>query len=306
MTNASQAVRNYTLAAFAAGLAVIAVAFWLKPFEIVGFLRQTNLRLHGVARVRAGTLAAWEKDSCKPGAPCACVALIHGLGDSALTWDNVMLGRKGAAPPPPNTRLLALELPGSEGSDPPPDYSIPTMAAEIGKTLADRCPKWTVAGNSLGGWLSAQLAVTRPDLVERLYLLNAAGLSDPTGTLVKVARTLQPPTVENMKEFVSKCYRRHDPIPARAWPAIVASIKSRPASKIVDAMKEDYLLDKRVKDIKAPTVVLWGADDGIVPLAVGENFARFIPGAKLQLIPECGHLPQQECPAAVSTALFAH
>lgn len=290
------------LACLAAGAAV----FWLRPFETLSLLREVSLRLHGVSRVRVGTLAAWEKDSCQPGRPCKCVALIHGLGDSALTWDNVMVGRHGAAKPPTNTRLLAVELPGSEGSAPPVDYAVPTLAGLVGPALQTQCPRWTVVGNSLGGWVAGEIALMKPDMVDRLILVDAAGLSDPTGTLVKAARALENPTVENMKEFVSRCYKHHGPIPARAWPALIASIRSRPAAKIVGALKEEDLLDARAKDIKADTLVLWGANDGIVPLDIGRRFAALIPGAKLRLVPDCGHLPQQECPAAVSQALFGH
>ena len=52
------------------------------------------------------------------------------------------------------------------------------MAETIGTAVESRCPRWTVAGNSLGGWISAWIALQRPALVERLVLIDAAGLSE--------------------------------------------------------------------------------------------------------------------------------
>jgi pimeloyl-ACP methyl ester carboxylesterase len=289
------------------GLGGIALGFYLKPFEAAALLQKLALRRGGVARVQAGSLAAYEKDLCEPAKPCRCVALIHGLGDSALTWDNVLLGRGGAAPPPVGYRLLAVELPGSEGSAAPssPDgYRIPALADAVRASLEPRCPEWTVAGNSLGGWVAAWLAVQWPQGVRRLILINAAGLADPTGVELETARVLEAPTVATLKAFMLRAYHTPRWIPERAWPSAVASIRARPAAAIVAALREEDLLDRRAREIRAPTRVLWGASDRAIPEAVGRGFARLIPGARFELLPKCGHLPQRECPAAVTAALY--
>ncbi len=270
-------------------------------------LRAARLNASGVRRVRAGTLAAYEENLCAPEKPCRCVALIHGLGDSALTWDNILLGHGGAAKPPAGVDLLAVEIPGSEGSQPPLNpagYAIPAMASTIKDALKAKCPEWTVVGNSLGGWLAAEIALQWPEGVKSLMLLDAAGLDDPTGVLVQTARTLQNPTVENMRDFLKRCYHNPPPAPDRALAEVVESIRSRPAAAIVAALKKEDQLDARASAIRARTTIIWGATDGVVPRAVGEGYARLIPGAKLEFVPDCGHLPQQECPQAVSRALF--
>lgn len=291
---------------FAFTLALLALGFYLKPLESVVLLRKAALKRAGVKRVHAATLAAYEEDLCSPGRPCRCVALIHGLGDSALTWDNILLGKRGAAAPKPGTRYLAVELPGSEGSDAPAapgGYSIPAMSDAVRDALQTRCSSWTVAGNSLGGWIAATVALRWPQGVRRLVLINNAGVADPTGRLVQAARTLESPTVALMKDFIARAYHAHAPVPDRAWPAIVAQIRGRPTARIVAALSEKDLLDGRLRAIRAPTTIVWGESDGVVPRAVGEAFARQIPGARLVGVPDCGHLPQQECPAAVTRAL---
>jgi pimeloyl-ACP methyl ester carboxylesterase len=306
-------VKRLKLAAAAlAGLALLggalfAAAVHFRPFGTVVALRELALRRGGVARVKHGALAAWELDRCAPGAPCRCVALIHGMGDSALTWDKVLLGL-GVPPPPAGTRVVAIELPGTDGSDRPADpeaYRVPRQAAAVRAALEPLCPAWTVAGNSLGGWISAELALQWPEGVERLVLLNAAGLNDPTGLLYETGRILSDPTVQTLKDFVGRA-KAHPPedVPPRAWQEVVDSMRSRPIKETFAAFRMEDVLDERAKRIRAPTAILWGDADRVVPVEMALRMAKLIPKARLERIPDCGHLPQQECPAPVTKALF--
>lgn len=284
-------------------------AFILRPVRLSGELRKAGMALAGVQRARLGTLASWQRDLCEPGAPCRCVALIHGLGDSALTWDKILTGEKkaGLPPPPPGTFLAAVELPGTEGSAPPASpegFSIPALARTVREALEPRCSSWTVVGNSLGGWVAGHLAADWPQGVERLVLANPAGLEDPTGASEATARLLAEPTVEGMKGFSQKAYHEAPKAPERAWPEVVAGIKERPAKAMVEAMRREHVLDARAKDIRAPAVVVWGESDRAIPRAVGERFAKLIPGAVFAPAAACGHLPQRECPDAVHKAIF--
>jgi pimeloyl-ACP methyl ester carboxylesterase len=306
-------VKRLKLAAAAlAALLLLAGAFFaaavrLRPFRTVVTLRELALRRGGVARVKHGALAAWERDRCAPGAPCRCVALIHGMGDSALTWDKVMLGL-GVPPPPEGTRVVALELPGTDGSDRPGEveaYRVPRQAAAVRAALEPLCPAWTVAGNSLGGWISAELALQWPEGVEKLVLLNAAGLYDPSGLLYETGRILSEPTVQTLKDFVGRAKARPpENVPPRAWQEVVDSMRSRPIKETFAAFRMEDVLDKRAKGIRAPTAILWGDADRVVPADMAVRMSQLIPKSTLEHIPDCGHLPQQECPAPVTKALF--
>lgn len=285
--------------------AVVAVAVVFYPFETSVALRQRALRRGGVQRVRAATLSGLERDACAAGAPCRCVALVHGMGDSSLTWDKIMLGL-GVPAPPAGTLVLALDLPGTGASAPPrtpAGYGVPEQARALKDALASRCPKWVVAGNSLGGWISAELALQWPEGVEGLVLVNAAGLYDPSGLLLQTAKILSDPTVETLKDFMGRAYAARRKVPPRAWQAVVDSMKSRPIKEVYEAFRMEDVLDRRARDIRAPTVILWGEADRVIPVEMATRMAKLIPKARLELIPACGHLPQQECPAAVSRAL---
>lgn len=295
------------LLACACGVGAAAAVVWLWPLRVDLALRRHALSRAGVQRVRLGSLAAYERDRCGPDQPCTCVALIHGLGDSAMTWDKLLLGEAGAAAPPSGTRLVALELPGSEGSAAPATpagYAVPAMAQTVADSLRPACGSWTVVGNSLGGWISLWLALKWPQGVSRLILLDSAGVDGERDQQVAIARLLEHPTVAGMKKFSAEAYFKPPEAPERAWPEIVAAIAARPTRAMVEALRPEDLLDTRAKDIRAPTVVLWGAADRAIPKVVGEKLAALIPGATFQLLADCGHLPQRECPAAVTSALY--
>ncbi|MDX6768867.1 MAG: alpha/beta hydrolase [Elusimicrobiota bacterium] len=297
------AVVAAAVAVSGAGAFAAAVAFF--PFETSVALRKLALRRGGVRAVRAATLAGLERDDCVAGAPCRCVALVHGMGDSSLTWDKVMLGL-GVPPPPAGTRVLALDLPGTGDSvapATPAGYGVPEQARALKDALASRCPKWTVAGNSLGGWISAELALQWPEGVEELVLVNAAGLYDDSGLLLQTAKILSDPTVATLKDFVGRAYAKPRAVPSRAWQAVVDSMKARPIKEVYAAFRLEDVLDRRARAIRAPTVILWGEADRVVPASMATRMAKLIPGARLELIPDCGHLPQQECPLPVSRAL---
>ena len=297
--------------AFAIGAAAVFVSFaacaaaaWFAPFQTHVALRRLALLRGGARRVAAGPLLAYEMNSCRPGAPCRCVALVHGLGDSALTWDKIMNGTDGAAPPPEGSLLLAVDMPGTDGSAPASDYGIRAQARVLRRALEARCPEWTVAGNSLGGWIALWLAVDWPEGVKTLVLVDAAGLSDPSGLGLRAARTLADPTVELMKAFNVRANAHPKPVPERAWPAVVDSIRARPPRAILAALTMSDVLDSRLKDVKADTVVIWGDHDAILPASFATRFATGIRGARLEPAKDCGHLLQQECPETVSRALF--
>ena len=291
----------------AASLSGAAVLGWaaLRPLDALIAGREAALRLSGVSRVKVEGLAAWSRDACAPGEACRCVALIHGMGDTALTWDNLMIGGGGAAAAPRGTKVLAVELPGTEGSEPAEDYGARAQARLVRRALAARCPRWTVAGNSLGGWIAAWIALDWPEGVERLVLLNPAGVTDPTGRALETGRTLASPTVEALRDFETRARHEPRPAPDRVLRRVAELILSRPVKETYAAFREADALDAHLPRLSVPAEIVWGESDRLIPVETARRFARLAPRAKLTLVPACGHLPQQECPAAAAAAVFA-
>jgi pimeloyl-ACP methyl ester carboxylesterase len=293
---------------FAAALAcacLSASALVYAPYQTVDSLRKAALWKGGVRRVRLdGGLLAYEKDGCAPGRPCRCVALIHGLGDSALTWDGLLLDERASAE---GLRIVAPDMPGAEGSAAPAEtsgYAIRAQARTLRGALAGVCPAWTVAGNSLGGWTSLWLALDWPEGVRDLVLLDSAGISDPSGREEESARALAEPTLEKMKVFARRARDRDREIPDRAWEAGLAAIRARHTYEVVHALRRDELLDGRLSALRLPVRIIWGSSDGIIPVEVGRRMHRLIAGSRYELVQRCGHLPQQECPEVAARAVF--
>ncbi len=150
-----------------------------------------------------------------------------------------------------------------------------------------------VVGNSVGGWLAAELGLRVSPRVTALVLLDAVGL-DPTpasGPIVDPA-TLAP------AELLT--YSFHDPgrfASAPTDPAAVAGMAANQQALHVYAgepFMHDPGLRARLPGLALPTLVLWGASDRIVTPAYGRQFADLIPAAQFHSVPQAGHFPQIE------------
>lgn len=299
------------LSACAAAAAVAGLSAWayFRPLDAHDLALRARLWVGGVRRAKLGELEALVRDSCGRGQECRCAALIHGLGDSAETWSEILLDAP-AAPFPKGVRAYAVDLPGTGGSKPPlgPEgYGVRALAGSVRASLEQArpvCSKWTVAGNSLGGWIAAWLALDWPQGVGKLVLLSSAGLNDPSGISERTARTLADPDPGNLKEFIRKASFRPGAVPERALAQLAERLRKRPTRAMVLALREEDFLESRLAGIKPRTVILWGDADGLIPPSQGEKLHAGIPASSFELVARCGHLPQKECPDRVRQAVL--
>jgi pimeloyl-ACP methyl ester carboxylesterase len=161
-----------------------------------------------------------------------------------------------------------------------------------------------VVGFSLGGWIAAELAVWYPNRLGALVLLNAAGLHAdgalipdlPALTGEKLLRTVfhdlevgqAYAAARNSPEHRARYHRALTTLALLAWnpwfdPKLVA----------------------RLRRVQAPTLVLWAEHDRLVPPIYGETYRDAIPGARLEHLPDCGHMAPIERPEAVAAAVTA-
>ena len=206
------------------------------------------------------------------------VLLLHGLGGSADSLATLV-----APLLPLSVRIVLLELPGHGRSPEPP--SGPLAAREYGEVVTaavDRLyaefGKVALVGNSLGGALALYAAHEHPDKVAGVVGLNPAGAARMAQLLFHhtpwlfwlvardFARNWSSPTVQRILDDA-----RHD----------------RDRSLGMDVLSA----------IHAPVLILWGEKDRLLPATSAEDFRRHIPGAQVELIPNCGHIPQLERPA---------
>jgi pimeloyl-ACP methyl ester carboxylesterase len=159
----------------------------------------------------------------------------------------------------------------------------------------------TVIGNSIGGWIAAEIAILNSPRVSRAILIDAAGLEVP-GHPVADFFSL---TMDQVFELSF-----HNPGPYRIDPAtlppaaqaVAAGNRAALAAYAGTAMT-DPSLGERLHGVAVPTLVVWGDSDRMVDPEYGRAFAAAIPAARFELLKDTGHMPQVETPGQLLEAI---
>lgn len=164
----------------------------------------------------------------------------------------------------------------------------------------------TVVGNSIGGWVAAEMAVQADHRVSGVVLVDAVGLRldhAPIGNFF--ALTMD--QVTDISYYEPERFR----VDVKALPEAVRRAMAGNRATMLELAGEemsDPTLLGRLGDVTVPVLVVWGAADAMVPPAHGRAYAEAVPGARLDVIEEAGHLPQIETPARLVDDVwdFAH
>jgi pimeloyl-ACP methyl ester carboxylesterase len=241
------------------------------------------------------------------GDPILC---LHGLGASMFSW------RHFIAPFSQRNKLILVDFKGCGKSPKPADthYSIEEHTNEIYKfIISENLTNLTLVGNSLGGAVALLLAVRfseeEPNRLSRLVLIDSAADKRYMPAHFKLVRSILglpiiylSPTKLAVKMVLRRCYYDKKKITTKdgaAYATPMASPGGRHA--LLQTVRQcippnaDELLAK-VKTITVPTFILWGREDRIIPLKVGELLHQAIPNSILEIIEQCGHVPQEEKP----------
>lgn len=243
------------------------------------------------------------------------VLLVHGFGSSIYSW-NDLLGPLGE-----RFHVYAMDVKGFGYSEKPKDadYSlVALMDFVIDFMDAVGLERATLVGHSMGGALCLAAAIDFPERVERLVLIDAAGYPMDLPLPIRVSRMRLTSTVGRL--FYGEWAVRwglkqafHDPsrvtpervrayyLPSRTKNGIGAPLK---ILRNYDPILFQYA-ERRIPRVRCPTLVLWGEQDTWVPVDHARRFAEDIPDAVVRLIPDCGHVPQEERPEAVLPLLLA-
>ena len=240
-----------------------------------------------VTRIGDARIAWLEAGPTVPVAPeLAPVVLVHGLGTSDRWW----------APTIPvlaeRRRVLAVDLVGFGRSARQPvrlDIAADQLAAWAASVGLERAA-WV--GHSMGGLVVIDLAARYPDLVERLVLLNAAGL----------------PISQRVTRHLRNILHATPVLPLAAYPIAVECVLRCGPLAIMRAGHQILTTDlgERLGAIRAPTLVIWGGRDRLLPPSYGRALAARIPGARYVELVDAGHSPQWEQPAEFELTLQAY
>lgn len=203
--------------------------------------------------------------------------------------------------------LPDLQGHGDNVQTPGRDYSIRGQVDFVADLLeALDIEELVIGGNSMGGQVAAAFALTYPDQVRRLMLLNATGmLLDAPSTYSAYPDDID---VAYLNEMYANVFINPPPIPGPIMRHLAEDLNAKAPfyNQLIDAVVDgkNYRLDDQIGTLAMPTLVIWGTDDRLVPIHYAEAYHAALPNSDL-LILEAGHAPQLELPDAVSDAMMA-
>lgn len=235
------------------------------------------------------------------------VVLLHGLGASMYTW------RKNIAPiAAAGFRVIAFDNRGFGFSDQPASGYDNAAYARLAVALLDslHLADAALVGHSMGGAIAAQVAITYPRRVRGLILIGAAGLGVREPLLFRVARW---PVVGRAllafrgRGLTGRILRSMYADPSRVteedvdqyYAPLVRVGYAHALREVLRHFRFDGL-SGQLDRVAAPTLILWGGYDRVVPLPLGRAFAAGIPRSALLIVPNAGHAVQEEAPDEVN------
>ncbi len=241
------------------------------------------------------------RDSGRRDAPA--LILLHGFGASLHTWE------PWAAQLADTYRVIRFDLPGSGLSPPDPsgDYT-DARSMQLLSALMDRLgvARASLIGNSMGGRIAWWFAAHHPERVDKLVLISPDGFASPGFEYGKKPEV--PASLALMRYALPKALLRMSLAPAYANPqAMTDALATRyydlmlaPGGRdaMLQRMAQTILVDPLpwLQKIQAPTLLLWGEQDAMIPFTNAADYVKAIPNVSLMPLPGLGHLPQEEDP----------
>jgi pimeloyl-ACP methyl ester carboxylesterase len=287
------------LAGGVALLVLLALAFWLwTPDRDRAQLEATYLRSPGDLR-QVGPWRLHLRDTGPRDA--TAILFIHGFGSSLHTWEEWATALES------QYRVVRFDLPGNGLSDPDPagDYT-DERSLQLIVALMDSLglEKAAIAGHSIGGRMAWSFAARHPQRVERLVLIAPDGFASPGFEYGRAAEV--PVSMDLMRYALPKPLLTMSLAPAYADPSVMTpALATRyhemmlaPGARkaMLARMRQTVLTDPvpQLRAIQAPTLLIWGEQDAMIPFANANDYLRTLPSARLAAIPGVGHLPQEE------------
>jgi pimeloyl-ACP methyl ester carboxylesterase len=229
------------------------------------------------------------------------VVLLHGFGASLQTWD---VWAEGLAA---THRVVRIDLPGSGLSPPDPahDYRDERSLQLLMALLDDLgLPRVSLVGHSMGGRIAWTFAAQFPKRVDKLVLVAPDGFAsfgfeygkamDVPASLSLMRHVLPKPLLRmNLQAAYARPESLTDAVTTRYHDLILAP-GARQA--MLDRLAQTVLQEPEplLRQIKAPTLLVWGEADAMIPISNARDYLQAIPGSRLVSWPQVGHLPQEE------------
>jgi pimeloyl-ACP methyl ester carboxylesterase len=244
------------------------------------------------------------------------IVFVHGLGGQ---WQNWLENLPRAAL---ERRVIALDLPGF-GLTPLPrdEITIPGYGRCV-DALCDKLDlgRVDIVGNSMGGYIAAEVAIQFPERIDQLLLVSAAGITSadiarrPIYTLGRIATALATHLAAQDRAIAARPKTRHlalelvarHPSLLRADLAYEGFFKGAGKPGFEAALRAclEYDFRDRLPDIRQPTLILWGEKDSIIPVRDAHEFERLISDSRKIVMKDTGHIPMAERPGAFNNVMM--
>ena len=244
------------------------------------------------------------RESGPDGAPA--IILIHGFSHSLETWEPLSDALES------ERRVIRFDLPGHALTGPRDDdaYSVEATTGQVAALLDAIAPEtFTLGGNSLGGLVSWRYAAENPDRVERLILISPGGYPNlgvgdepaPVPAQVRLFLTTAPDA--GVRAATAALYADPSRITEDQIERIGALMRVEGVGQALVRRIEQFTLpdpNPVLRGIETPALVVWGAQDVMIPPTHGPRFAAAMPDSDLVLIQDAGHMPHAERPGEVA------
>ena len=231
------------------------------------------------------------------------IVLLHGTSASLHTWDgwSQTLSK--------TRRVIRFDLPafGLTGPNPQNDYTLKSYVNFV-TAVMDKLgvQRFVLGGNSLGGQIAWETAHALPARVERLILVDSGGYAFVPQSLPAGFQIARMPVLRNLMQYtlprgiVQNSTENVYGDPSLVQPALIdryydLTLRAGNRNALSYRLDQGYVSDEaKIKSLKLPTLILWGAKDRLIPPESGQNFARDIAGSKLVMFEALGHVPHEE------------
>jgi pimeloyl-ACP methyl ester carboxylesterase len=244
------------------------------------------------------------------------VVFVHGLSGQ---WQNWLENLPRIAE---ERRVIAVDLPGSGRSEMPrEEISIPGYGRFV-EAVCERLDLGEIAlvGNSMGGFIAAEVAIQFPPRVERLVLVSAAGITSanvyraPTALVGRIATALTAYTAARQRAMAKRPVSRHVALaliarhpsrlaPDLAWDGLMKGA-GKPGFRDSLMASIDYDFRDRLPEIRQPTLIVWGENDSVISVRDAHEYERLIPDSRKVVMRDTGHVPMIERPQAFNDLLI--
>ena len=211
--------------------------------------------------------------------------LVHGAGATGRIWHRQM------GPLSASFRVIAPDLPGFGGTDLFPDITTVKGYGDFLARLLDALGigRASVVASSFGGWAACWFASEYPEMLDRLVLVSPSGFYLEEAPLLTI-----PELIEELKRYYT--YAQEEPEELKRAVSTITYLSG------AGAFKPD--LAGRVRMIEAPTMIIWGREDRVVPPAYARLFKEGIRSSALKVMDGAGHLPYVERPVEFNDAVL--